>query len=64
MKDDNNPFKSLQDVLEKLHLLDKDATHPNVSAESFADLDIEVFTSASFSNNDDIITKIIEGENE
>ena len=64
MNDDNSPFNSLQDVLKKLHLLDNDATHPNLSAESFADLDIEVVTSASFSNDDDIITKIIEEKNE
>ena len=64
MNDDNSPFNSLQDVLKKLHLLDNDAAHPNLSAESFADLDIEVATSASFSNDGDIITKIIEGKNE
>ena len=30
----------------------------------FADLDSEVVTSASFSNDDDIIAEVIEGENE
>ena len=49
--------------LEKLHELDKDAIQPNLSAESFVDLDSEVVTSASFSN-DDVIAKVIEGENE
>ena len=37
---------------------------PNLSAESFADLDSEVVTFASFSNDDDIIAEVIEGENE
>ena len=55
---------SLQKDLEKLHGLDNDATQPTLSAKSFADLDSEVVTFASFSNDDDIITKFIEGENE
>ena len=64
VNDDDNPFKSLQVHLEKLHELDNDAIQPNLSAESFADLDSEIVTSASFSNDDDIIAEIIEGENE
>ena len=40
----------------------KDAIQPNLSAESFADLDSEVVSSAFFSNI--IIAKVIEGENE
>ena len=64
VNDDDNPFKSLQEDLEKLHELDNDAIQPNLSAESFADLDSEVVTSASFSNDDDIISEVIEGENE
>ena len=44
--------------------MDNDAIQPNLSAESFADLNSEVVTSASFSNDDDIIAKFIEGENE
>ena len=48
MNDDDDPFKSL----------------PNLSVESFADLDHEVVTSASFSNDNDIIAEVIEGENE
>ena len=44
--------------------MDNDAIQPNLSAESFADLDSEVVTSASFSYDDDIIAKVIEGENE
>ena len=64
MNDDDDPFKSLQEDLEKLHELDNDAIQPNLSAESFADLDSEVVTSASFSNDDDIISEVIEGENE
>ena len=64
VNDDDNPFKSLQVYLEKLHELDNDAIQPNLSAESFADLDSEIVTSASFSNDDDIIAEIIEGENE
>ena len=47
-----------------MHELDNDAIQPNLSAESFANLDSEVVTSASFSNDDDIIAKVIEGENE
>ena len=62
--DDDDPFKSLQEDLEKLHELDNDAIQPNVSAESFADLDSEVVTSASFSNDDDTIAEVTEGENE
>ena len=64
VNDDDDPFKSLQEDLEKLHELDNDAIQPNLSAESFANLDSEVVTSASFSNDDDIIAKFIEGENE
>ena len=47
-----------------MHELDNDAIQPNLSAESFPDLDSEVVTSASFSNDDDIIAKVIEVENE
>ena len=64
MNDDEDPFKSLQEDLEKLHELDNDAIQPNLSAESFADLDSEVVTSASFSNDDDIIAEVVEEENE
>ena len=64
MNDDEDPFKSLQEDLEKLHELDNDAIQPNLSAESFADLDSEVVTSASFSNDDNIIAEVIEGEYE
>ena len=63
VNDDDDPFKSLQEDLEKLHELDNDAIQPNLSAESFADLDSEVVTPASFSN-DDIIIEVIEGKNE
>ena len=63
VNDDDDPFKSLQENLEKLHELDNDAIQPNLSAKSFADLDSEVVTSASFSDYD-IIPKVIEGENE
>ena len=54
----------MQEDLGKLHELDNDAIQPNLSAESFADLDSEVVTSASFSNDDDIIAEVIEGDNE
>ena len=64
VNDDDDPFKSLQGDLEKLHELDNDAIQPNLSAESFADLDSEVVTSASLSNDDDIIAEVIEGEKE
>ena len=64
VNDDGNQFKSLQEDLEKLHELDNDAIQPNLSAESFADLDSEVVTSASFSNDDDINAEVIELENE
>ena len=64
MNDDDDPFKSLKEDLEKLHELDNDAIQPNLSAESFANLDREVVTSASFSNDDAIIGEVIEGENE
>ena len=64
MNDDDNQFKSLQGDLEKLHELDNDAIQPNLSAESFADLDSEVVTSASFSNDDDFIAKVFEWKNE
>ena len=46
-----------------MHELDNDAIQPNLSAESFADLDSEVVTSVTFFN-DDIIAEVIEGENE
>ena len=64
VNDDDDSFKSLQEDLEKLHDLDDDALQPNLSAESFADLDSEVVTSASFSNDDDVIAKVIEWKNE
>ena len=54
----------MEEDLEKLYELDNDVIQPNLSAESFVDLDREVVTSASFSNDDDIIDKVIEGENE
>ena len=63
MNDDDDPFKNLQEDLKKLHELNNDAIQPNLSAESLADLDSEVVTSASFSNDDDIIIEAIEGEN-
>ena len=63
MNDDDDSFKSFQEDLEKLHELDNDVIQPNLSAESFADLDSEFVTSTSFSN-DDIITEVIEEENE
>ena len=44
--------------------MDNDAIQPNLLAESFVDLGSEVVTSASFSNDDDIIAEITEGENE
>ena len=62
VNDDDDPFKSFQEVLEKFHELDKDAIQPNLWAESFADLDSEVVSSVFFSNM--IIAKVIEGENE
>ena len=64
VNDDDDPFKSLKEDLKKLHELDYDTIQPNLSAESFADLDSEVVTSASFSNDDDIIAEVIERENE
>ena len=64
VKDDDDPLKSLQEDLEKLHQLDNGVIPPNLSAESFADLDSEVVTSASFSNDDDINAEVIELENE
>ena len=64
VNDDDDPFKSLQEDLEKLHELDNDAIQPNLPAESFVDMDSEVVTSASFPIDDDIITEVIEGENE
>ena len=64
VNNDDDLLKSLQEDLEKLHAFDKKSIQPNLSAESFADLDSEVVTSASFSNDDDIIAEVIEGENE
>ena len=64
MNDDDDSFKSFQEDLEKLHELDNDVIQPNLSAESFADLDSEVVTSASFFNDDDTVAEVIEGENE
>ena len=62
VNDDDDPFKSLQKDVDKLHELDNDAIQPNLSAEWFADLDSEVATSASSFNDDDIIAEVIEGE--
>ena len=64
VNDDDDPFKSLEEDLEKLHALDNDAIQPNLSPESFADLDSEVVTSALFSNDDDTIVEVIKVENE
>ena len=55
VNEDDDPFKSFQEDLQKLHELDNDAIQTNLSAESFANLDSEVDTSASFSNDDGII---------
>ena len=63
VNDDDDPFKSLRKDHEKLHNLDNDAIQPNLSAESFAGLDSAVVTSASFSNDGDVIAEVIEGEN-
>ena len=63
VNDDDDPFKSLQEDLKKLHELDNDVIQSNLSAESFDDLNSGVVTSASFSNDDDIIVEVIEGEN-
>ena len=54
----------MQEDFKRLPELDNDAIQPNLLAESFVDLDSEVVTSASFSNDDDIIAEITEGENE
>ena len=64
VNDYDDPFESVQEDLEKLPELDNDAIQPNLWPESFAYLDSEVVSSASFSNDDDIIAKIIKGENE
>ena len=44
-----------------MHELDNDVIQPNLSGESFADLDSEIVTSGSFSNDDDIIAEVIKG---
>ena len=54
----------MQEDFKRLPELDNDAIQPNLLSESFVDLDSEVVTSASFSNDDDIIAEITEGENE
>ena len=54
----------MQEDLEKLHQLVNDAIQLNLSAELFADLESEVVISASFSNDDDILASVVEGENE
>ena len=64
VNDDDDPFKNLLEDLEKLHKLDNNSIQPNISAESFADLDSEDVTTASFSNDVDIIAKVIEEEDE
>ena len=64
MNDYDNPFESVQEDLQKYPELDNDAIQPNLWPESFAYLDSEVVSSASFSNDDDIIAEIIKGENE
>ena len=53
-----------QEDFKRLPELDNDAIQSNLLAESFVDLDSEVVISASFSNDDDIIAEITEGENE
>ena len=64
MNDDDDPFKSLQEDLQKLHELGNDVIQPNLSVEYICWSNSEVVTSASFSNDDNIIVEIIEGENE
>ena len=54
----------MQEDFKRLPELDNDAIQPNLLSESFVDLDSEVVTSASFSNDDDVIAEITEGENE
>ena len=43
--------------------MDNGVIQPNLSGESFADLDSEIVTSGSFSNDDDIIAEVIKGQN-
>ena len=43
--------------------MDNGIIQPNLSGESFADLDSEIVTSGSFSNDDDIIVEVIKGYN-
>ena len=63
VNDEDNLFKSLHEDLEKLYELYNDNIQPNLSAESFVDLDSEFVTSVSFSNDDGITTEVIERKN-
>ena len=51
-----DPFKSLQDDIDRLNELDNKV---NLSAEAFSNVDSDVVTSATIENDEDIITQLI-----
>ena len=56
----DDPFKSLEEELNNLHKLDKNAVQNTVLAESFVELDREVVTSASCMSDADILAEVIQ----
>ena len=54
--DANDPFKSLEEELENLRKLDESAV---LSAESFLELDSELFTSVSCMSDADILAEVV-----
>ena len=57
--DANDPFKSLEEELEDLRKLDESAVQATLSAESFLELDSELFTSVSCMSDADILTEVV-----
>ena len=60
MTNADDPFKSLEEELNNLHKLDKNAVQNTVLAESFVELDREVVTSASCMSDADILAEVIQ----
>ena len=60
MTDADDPFKGLEEKLNNLRKLDKNAVEDTLSAESFVELDSEAVTSASCMSDVDIPAEVIQ----
>ena len=60
MTDADDPFKSLDEKLNNLRKLDKNAVQDRLSVKSFVELDSEAVTSASCMSDVDILAEVIQ----